>query len=214
MAQHYIHDRLEEQKLKTKIVRAYIVKARQVRASSYTQGRFFHASAYTPNTKSFILTHRDDATDNLFGMSKTFLDKLVEQSPAMAPAMISATGHKLVFKNGSKYGLGTAASPNVGRSMTVQRFHGSEVAFWQYSDEIQTGILQTIADVPGTEIIFESTANGPRGMFHQGVMDVLSGKNRKRHHRYHSYIIEIVRAEDPDRCHWRENSPATIGSDS
>ena len=179
MAQQYIHDRLEEQKKKTGMVRAYVVKARQVRCSSYTQGRFFHDSAYIPNTKSFILTHRDDATDNLFGMAKTFLDQLNEKTPTMAPEMISATGHKMVFKNGSRYGLGTAASPNVGRSMTVQRFHGSEVAFWQYSDEIQTGILQTIADVPGTEIIFESTANGPRGMFHQGVMDVLSGKNRK-----------------------------------
>ncbi len=178
-SQHYIHQRLEKQKAETGMVRAYIVKARQIRASSYTQGRIFHGSAYIPNTKSFILTHRDDATDNLFSMSKTFLDELIRQTPAMAPEMISATGHKLVFANGSKYGLGTAASPNVGRSMTVQRFHGSEVAFWQYSDEIQTGILQTIADVPGTEIIFESTANGPRGMFHKGVMDVLSGKNRK-----------------------------------
>ena len=176
MAQQYIHGKLEEQKKKTGMVRAYIVKARQVRASSYTQGRIFHKSAYTPNIKSFILTHRDDATDNLFSMSKTFLDKL---PPAMKPDMISDTGHKMVFKNGAKYGLGTAASPNVGRSMTVQLFHGSEVAFWQYADEIQTGILQTIADVPGTEIIFESTANGPRGMFHQGVIDVLSGKNRK-----------------------------------
>ncbi len=175
-SQHYIHQRLEEQKSKTGMVRAYIVKARQIRASSYTQGRIFHASAYIPNTKSFILTHRDDATENLFSMSSTFLDKLPQ---AMKPKMISATGSKMVFANGSKYGLGTAASPNVGRSMTVQRFHGSEVAFWQYSDEIQTGILQTIADVLGTEIIFESTANGPRGMFHQGVMDVLSGKNRK-----------------------------------
>lgn len=175
-AQHYIHKRLEEQKEKTGMVRAYIVKARQVRASSYTQGRFFHQCCYKPGRRVFILTHRDDATDNLFNMSKTFYDHLPEP---LKPEMISVTGSKLIFKNGARYMLGTAASPHVGRSMTAQSFHGSEVAFWQYSDEIQTGVLQTIADVPGTEIIFESTANGPKGMFHQGVKDVLSGKDRK-----------------------------------
>ena len=99
MAQQYIHDRLEEQKKKTGMVRAYVVKARQIRCSSYTQGRIFHKSAYTPNIKSFILTHRDDATDNLFSMSKTFLDNL---PPAMKPEMISDTGHKMVFKQGAK----------------------------------------------------------------------------------------------------------------
>ncbi len=174
--QHYIHQRLEEQLVKIGMVRAYLVKARQVRGSTYVQGRIFHKSAYVPHTRSFTLTHRDDATENLFAMSKTFNDNLDEP---LKPKMISDTGSRMVFKNGSKYGLGTAASPHVGRSMTVQMFHGSEVAFWQYSDEIQTGIMQTIADVPGTEIIFESTANGPRGMFHQGVKDVLSGKDRK-----------------------------------
>jgi hypothetical protein len=175
-AQMYIHGCLEKQKQKTGMVRAYVVKARQVRCSSYTQARFFHQSLYTPGRKTFILTHRDDATDNLFNMSKTFLDNL---PPPLKPKMDSVTGSKLVFSHGGKYSLGTAASPNVGRSMTVQAFHGSESAFWQYSDEIQTGVLQTIADVPGTEIVFESTANGPRGMFYQGVMDVLSGKDRK-----------------------------------
>lgn len=176
MAQMHIHNKLEEQKARMGMIRAYVVKARQVRCSSYVQGRFFHKTLYKKGRKTFILTHRDDATENLFGMSKTFLANLPEP---LKPKMVSDTGSKLVFTHGGKYALGTAASPNVGRSMTVQAFHGSEVAFWQYSDEIQTGVLQTIADVPDTEIIFESTANGQKGMFYKGVMDVLSGKNRK-----------------------------------
>lgn len=171
--QFYIHKKLEEQKAKTGMVRAYLIKARQIMGSTYVQGRFFHSACFKPS-KTFILTHRDDATSNLMNMSKTFLDKM--EAP-VKPAMLSESGSKLVFTNGSEYALGTAASPDVGRSMTVQKFHGSEVAFWQYSDEIQTGVMQTIADEPGTEIIFESTANGPRGMFHQGIMDVLSKKD-------------------------------------
>lgn len=172
--QFYIHQQLEKQKAETGMVRAYLIKARQIRGSTYVQGRFFHRSCYKP-CKTFILTHRDDATSNIMNMSKTFLDNM---DTPVKPAMLSESGSKLGFTNGSEYALGTAASPDVGRSMTVQQFHGSEVAFWQYSDEIQTGVMQTIADEPGTEIIFESTANGPRGMFHQGIMDVLSKKDK------------------------------------
>lgn len=175
-SQHYIHEKLEQQRKKTGMVRAYLVKARQIRGSSYVQGRYFHKCVFNPGIRTFILTHRDDSTDNLFSMAKTFNNNL---PPVLKPDILSDSGSKLEFRNGSRYALGTAASPDVGRSMTVQLFHGSEVAFWKYSDQIQTGIMQTIADVPGTEIIFESTANGPRGMFHQGVKNVLSGKDKK-----------------------------------
>ena len=100
MAQMHIHDKLEEQRAKTGMVRAYVVKARQVRCSSYTQGRFFHKTLYKKGRKTFILTHRDDATDNLFNMSKTFLANLPEP---LKPKMVSDTGSKLVFGHGGKY---------------------------------------------------------------------------------------------------------------
>ena len=49
MAQQYIHDRLEEQKKKTGMVRDYVVKARQIRCSSYTLWRIFQKSSSTTN---------------------------------------------------------------------------------------------------------------------------------------------------------------------
>jgi hypothetical protein len=55
----------------------------------------------------------------------------------------------------------------VGRSSTIQLFHGSEVAFWPHADTHAAGILQAVADAPGTEIILESTANGVGNFFHQ-----------------------------------------------
>jgi hypothetical protein len=49
----------------------------------------------------------------------------------------------------------------------VQLFHGSEVAFWPNASTHFAGVVQAIPDLPGTEIVLESTANGVGGEFHE-----------------------------------------------
>lgn len=174
-SQQHAHAMIEQQIKRIGMVRAYIVKGRQQGMSTYVSGRYQHHCQYIENIETFILAHRDDATKNLYGISKRFRDNL----PAViTPKLDKDTQEKTIYTNGSSYSLGTAASVDVGRSMNVQRFHGSEVAFWKNADGLQEGIMQTIGLVPGTEIIFESTARGPKGMFHQGVKDVLSGLDK------------------------------------
>lgn len=51
----------------------------------------------------------------------------------------------------------------------------SEIAFWEHTDEIQTGVLQSVADIDDTEIILESTANGMSNLFYKGCMEALKG---------------------------------------
>jgi hypothetical protein len=63
--------------------------------------------------------------------------------------------------------VGTAAAEAVGRSKTIQLFHGSEAAFWKNAKGHFAGVLQAVPDMAGTEVILESTANGPAGEFHQ-----------------------------------------------
>jgi len=70
----------------------------------------------------------------------------------------------------SGYKVGTAGSKEVGRSDTIQYFHGSEVAFWEAADKHTAGILQAVPDEPDTEIMFESTANGVGNYFHHKCM--------------------------------------------
>src|SRR5207249_1718562 len=78
---------------------------------------------------------------------------------------------------GSGYKVGTAGTKGVGRSATLQLFHGSEVAFWPFAESHAAGILQAIADEPGTECILESTANGVGNFFHQTWRDAEAGRN-------------------------------------
>jgi hypothetical protein len=112
----------------------------------------------------FILTHEQDATDNLFGM----VDRYHQHNPLVKPSTGAANAKELYFdKLDSGYSVGTAGSKAVGRSKTVQLFHGSEVAFWPNAPTHFAGVVQAIPDLPDTEIILESTANGVGGEFHE-----------------------------------------------
>jgi len=164
-AQLHIHKLIQEQLKVTGKVRAVILKGRQQGASTYIQGRFTWRTTHRKGVRAFILTHEDDATQNLFSMGKRYYENL----PAFVKPSISASNAKeLIFdKLDSGYKVGTAGNKSVGRSQTNQFFHGSEVAFWPNAAEHAKGILQTIPDMAGTEVIYESTANGLGNFFHQ-----------------------------------------------
>lgn len=158
-----------------KPVRLIILKARQLGFSTLTEGLIFHACATRKNVNALIVAHREDATANLFRMSKLFYDEL----PAPVKPMLRASNaQELVFENPSKLrserearpGLrsrircATAGGRGIGRSDTLQCVHLSEYAFWPDGADGKAstlaGILQAVPSLPGTMVVIESTANG------------------------------------------------------
>lgn len=164
-AQQYIHGRLEAQKQATGKVRALILKGRQQGCSTYIGGRFYHRATHSRGLRTFILTHEDAATQNLFEMVNRYHD----HCPALVRPQTGAANAKELYFSllDSGYKIGTAGTKGVGRSSTLQLFHGSEVAFWPHADTHAAGVLQAVADAPGTEVVLESTANGIGNYFHK-----------------------------------------------
>lgn len=164
-AQAYLHSRLEAQRVRTGKVRALVLKGRQQGISTYVGGRFYHRVTHNKGLRCFILTHEQDATNNLFGM----VDRYHQHCPKpVKPSTGAANAKELFFDRlESGYAVGTAGAKATGRSQTVQLFHGSEVAFWPNAATHFAGVVQAIPDLPGTEIILESTANGMGGEFHE-----------------------------------------------
>lgn len=164
-AQLYIHQEIEKQRAKTGKVRAIVLKGRQQGASTYIEGRFMWRATHSKGVRAYILTHEDDATQNLFGMAKRYYDHL----PIFVKPDVSLSNTKeLIFSAlDSGYKVGTAGNKSVGRSQTNQLFHGSEVAFWKNAKDHAKGVLQTIPDSEGTEVVYESTANGLGNFYHQ-----------------------------------------------
>ncbi len=174
-AQLDVHQRIETQRQATGKVRALLLKGRQQGCSTYVGGRYYHQASHRQGVKVFILTHQEEATKNLFEMVMRFHDHCPWP---IKPKTSASNAKELNFAElDSGYKVGTAGTKAVGRSATIQLFHGSEVAFWPHADTHAAGVLQAVPNAPGTEIILESTANGIGNYFHQTWRDAERGMN-------------------------------------
>ena len=174
-AQQYLHNKIEEQKERFGRVRILCVKGRQQGISTYIEGRFYWLTSMRHGMRAYILTHLQEATDNLFNMTRRYHEHV---PTAMQPSTKSESAKTLSFdKLDSEYSVATAGTKGTGRSGTGQLFHGSEVAFWANAADHMAGLGQTIPNEDGTEIILESTGNGVGNLFHGMVMDAIRGES-------------------------------------
>lgn len=175
-AQAYIHERIEAQLESTGMVRCLILKGRQQGVSTYVQSRFTHKIVTKKGKKAFILTHSADATRAIFAMTKRYSENLPE---GIFPLPSKNNENTLMYDSlESGYRVGTAGNMDIGRSMTNQYLHLSEYAYYKDPESISLGLLQTVADIKGTEIIKESTANGQSNDFFAKWQEAKSGKSR------------------------------------
>jgi len=172
--QRTIHERIEKQRRETGMVRVVILKGRQLGSSTYIQGRLFWKTLFQSNLSAFVLAHQVESTIKIFGMAQRFRRNL--PSDLQIP-LEKDTERSMIAVNNSSYSVGTAGSAQIGRGMTVNLLHSSETAFYEAADEISVGLLQAVPDAPNSEMIFESTANGPSGFFYDLCMGAIAGRN-------------------------------------
>ncbi len=157
---------------KKKPIRIIILKSRQMGFSTLTEGIIYKKTATRKSINSLIITHKDEATSNLFNMSKLFYEKSPEW---VRPMLKNSNAKELKFENPTKNPIDkknhpglkskikctTAGGKGVGRSDTLNYIHMSEVAFWP-GDILTTyaGLMQAVPNTPGSMVIIESTANG------------------------------------------------------
>lgn len=171
-SQNKLYEAIQKQKQADKPVRIIILKARQMGFSTLTEGLIFHDAVTHFLHSAMIITHKDEATTNLFQMSKLFYDRLPED---LRPMLKTSNAKELIFENPtkntaekeknpglqSKIKCTTAGGKGVGRSDTITCLHASEVAFWP-GDILGTlaGIQQAVPSTKDSMVILESTANG------------------------------------------------------
>ena len=108
-AQTKIHKAIEKQIKEKGRVRALVLKARQQGISTYTAGRVFWKTFYTPHTRSVVIAHDSATSDALFTMSKNFIDRM---SKDFKPELIRSNAKEVKFShNDSGFRLYTAWSP-------------------------------------------------------------------------------------------------------
>lgn len=170
-----VHNFIEigKQKGKHKFV---ILKARQFGISTYTEARLFHKTVMNKATNSFIMADSTSSSNNIFEMTKRFYDLLPEGLPK--PELKKSNEKAIVFDEiDSSFRIGTAGNKQIGRSMTINYLHCSEVAFWDNASEIVAGLFQTVPTNNESEIILESTANGVGNYFYDICNEGLNPKS-------------------------------------
>lgn len=166
-SQRVAHAAIEKQIAETGRVRVLILKGRQQGISTYVGGRYYKKTSTTPGYLAYIVTHEDQATQNLFRMTRRFHENNL---PDFTPVTGVANANELQFSRlDSGYKIATAGAKTAGRSSTIQLAHLSEFDFWPEAsaDEVFTGIMEAVPDADGTEVIIESTADKPGGRFHR-----------------------------------------------
>jgi hypothetical protein len=162
-AQRRLHQIIEDQKAKTGKVCVIVLKARQLGVSTYVAARLYHKTISSPGLRTIIVGHERAASRNLFDIVRRFHDHMPED---LRPSIGTSNAQELIFdKLDSGYLVSVATTEGAGRSATAQALHASETAFWPDLPVQMAALLQTVPDLPGTEIIVESTAFGYNDFF-------------------------------------------------
>ncbi len=185
-AQKYSYGMIQRLRIAHKPVRIVCVKARQVGISTLISSIIYHHTATRSNILSKISSHDQDSSDNIYNMYKLFYDKTDE---LFRPMVKYSNRKELLFENpdeesrarvpglNSRLTVDTAKNTSLGRSFTIQNFHGSEIAYWQNPEEVMMGVEEAVPYTEGTIICLESTANGVGNYFHAKCEAAANGKS-------------------------------------
>lgn len=144
-----------------------VLKARQMGISTWIAGRFFLKTITQPGTLTVEVAHNREAASQIFRIVHRFYEHL----PAgLRDGVLRASrmnkGQIAFPAIDSEYRVESAADTNVGRGMTIQNLHCSEVARWG-GDGAATLASLRAALVPAGELVLESTPNGAHGCFYE-----------------------------------------------
>ena len=173
-------------------VRYIILKARQMGISTVIEAICYWWTATHKNITAAIVAHEKPAAANLYKMFRRFYEN---SFPLFQPALKYNTKNDLTFdvedeikqqaieEGATIPGLGSeiatlVAKEDVGRSGTNHFVHGSEVAMWEGSADVVSGLLQTVPLAANTFIFLESTAKGVGNYFFSEWMSAERGESQ------------------------------------
>ena len=199
---------MEMMRLEDKPIRIILLKARQWGGSTLVQIYMAWIQlVHRKNWNSVICAHLKDSALNIKGM----YTKLLENYPAWLLDSDEALKFKpfekmantsVISATTSKITIGSAESPESVRGTDAVMAHLSEVAFWPSSprktpESMVRSVCGSVALLPLSVIVMESTANGTGNYFHKECMRAKQGESDKKFVFVPWYEIEIYSQPEP-----------------
>lgn len=134
-----------------------VLKGRQQGFTSFITAYQLANAIIGKNFSGFTLADSGDNTNTIFeDKAKYIYNQLPEP---LQPSIKYNNRREFHFdKLNSRWRVNTAGNKEVGRSKTINFFHGSEAAFWDSIDSIMTGLGEALTK--DSIQILETTANG------------------------------------------------------
>ena len=194
----------ESQRTSGQPIRAIMLKARQWGGSTLTQMYMaWIQSVHCHNWHSLICAHVKDTAASIRGMYSKMLSCYPKQywegdvAPKFSPFERS-TNIREITGRGCRVTVGSAENQEAVRGSDFAMAHLSETAFWSDSttrspERFIRAVCGSIALVPYSLIVMESTANGVGNYFHNEWLRAKEGKSDKKTIFVPWHEIEIYR---------------------
>lgn len=193
---------LEHQRIANKPIRIIMLKARQWGGSTITQVYMAWIQlVHMRNWNSIICAHLKDAAANIKGMYTKLLYNypawlLNSSEPPHFQPYERTSNTSYIARRGCKITICSAESPEAIRGNDVAMAHLSEAAFWcntpmHTPEQLIRSIYGSIALLPHSIVVIESTANGTGGYFHREYQRACRGESDKEAIFVPWYEIEI-----------------------
>ena len=173
--------RFEERRGRQNIV----LKARQMGITTWIAARFFLRTISRPGTLTLQVAHTREAAESIFCIAERMWEELEEDLKQGTLRRSRANVGQMVFPElGSEFRVASANDLGVGRGISLQNLHCSEVSRWP-GDAAATlaGLRASLA--PDGELVLESTPSGAYGAFYEqwcrGVDVCVDGGSLVRH---------------------------------
>lgn len=193
---------MEEMRTKGEPIRVILLKARQWGGSTLVQIYMAWIQlVHRKNWNSVICAHLKDSALNIKGM----YSKLLESYPSWLLNMEGQlkfqpfekmSNTSIISATKCKITIGSAESPESVRGTDAVMAHLSEVAFWNSTprktpEGLVRSVCGSVALLPLSMIVMESTANGTGNYFHKECMRAKQGESDKKFLFVPWYEIEI-----------------------
>lgn len=141
-----------------KPVRIRLLKARQLGFSTLFQAITYAFTSRREGFHSLVIADDEEGSKELFEMNKLYHERL---DGALKPQLKKSNEIALEFEGlKSRIDIDTSRNKNAGRGSTFQIVHKSESSRFAFPKEVNLGIANAVADIPGSMIFDETTANG------------------------------------------------------
>jgi hypothetical protein len=144
-----------------------VLKARQMGMTTWVAARFFLRTITRPGTLTLQVAQTREAAETIFRIVQRMWEELPDDMQRGPLARSRANAGQMVFPQlDSEYRVASACDVGVGRGLSLQNLHCSEVSQWP-GDAAMTLAGLRAALAPEGELVLESTANGAYGAFYE-----------------------------------------------